>query len=162
MYNLQGRIPNFPKTSSTPGKKWDVSLFKGLSKFCFLRALMILTSHIRSISTKTTLITSHYTSYMNYPKYFFWSTALAATSRLGCLKDGRIRVITDFRELNKAIVRHPWPMPHISDMLENIGKYTYATCLDLSMGYYHLRTTSSQMENVHWRIHANNQMGPRS
>jgi hypothetical protein len=86
---------------------------------------------------------------MNYPKYFFWITALAATSRLGCLKDGCTRIITDFRELNKAIVRHPWPMPHISDMLENIGKYTYATCLDLSMGYYHLRTTSSQMENVH-------------
>jgi hypothetical protein len=110
---------------------------------------MLLISPIRSISTKTKLITSHYTSYMNYPKYFFWITALAATSRLGCLKDGCTRIITDFRELNKAIVRHPWPMPHISDMLENIGKYTYATCLDLSMGYYHLRTTSSQMENVH-------------
>jgi hypothetical protein len=61
-------------------------------------------------------------------------------------KDGRIRFITDFQELNKAIVRHPWPMPHISDMLENIGKYTYATCLDLSMGYYHLRLSAAASE----------------
>jgi hypothetical protein len=29
-------------------------------------------------------------------------------------------------------------MPHISDMIEHMGKYTYATCLDLSMSYYHL------------------------
>ena len=29
-------------------------------------------------------------------------------------------------------------MPHISDMIENIGRYTYATCLDLIMGYYQL------------------------
>ncbi len=58
-------------------------------------------------------------------------------------KDGRIRFITDYRELNKAIVRHPWPMPHISDMIENIGKYKYATCLDLSMGYYHLKLSEA-------------------
>jgi len=53
-------------------------------------------------------------------------------------KDGRIRFITDYRMLNKEVIRHPWPMPHISDLIENIGQYTYATCLDLSMGYYHL------------------------
>jgi transposase InsO family protein len=58
-------------------------------------------------------------------------------------KDGRIRYITDYRMLNKVVIRHPWPMPHISDMTENIGRYTYATCLDLSMGYYHLELSES-------------------
>jgi Reverse transcriptase (RNA-dependent DNA polymerase) len=28
-------------------------------------------------------------------------------------------------------------MPHIIDMLNDIGSYTYVTALDLSMGYYH-------------------------
>ena len=28
-------------------------------------------------------------------------------------------------------------MPHIIDMLNDIGAYTYVTALDLSMGYYH-------------------------
>ena len=61
-------------------------------------------------------------------------------------KDGRVRVITDFRELNKAIIRRPWPMPHIADMIQDIGKYSHVTALDLSMGYYHLRLTEELSE----------------
>ena len=53
-------------------------------------------------------------------------------------KDGRVRFITDFRELNKAIQRRPWPMPHITDLLQDIGQYKFVTALDLSMGYYHM------------------------
>jgi len=52
-------------------------------------------------------------------------------------KDNRVRVITDYRELNKRIKRKPWPMPHITDMLQDIGNYTYVTAIDLSMGFYH-------------------------
>lgn len=54
-------------------------------------------------------------------------------------KDDRVRFITDYRELNKRIRRKPWPMPHIADMLQDIGKYKHVTALDLSMGYYHFR-----------------------
>ena len=54
-------------------------------------------------------------------------------------KDGRVRFITDYRELNKSIRRKPWPMPHITDLIQDIGAYTYVTAIDLSMGYYHLR-----------------------
>jgi hypothetical protein len=52
-------------------------------------------------------------------------------------KDGRVRFITDFRQLNKWIQRRPWPMPHISDLIQDIGRYKYVTAVDLSMGYYH-------------------------
>ena len=54
-------------------------------------------------------------------------------------KDGRVHFITDYRELNKSIRRKPWPMPHITDLIQDIGAYTYVTAIDLSMGYYHLR-----------------------
>ena len=50
-------------------------------------------------------------------------------------KDGRVRFITDYRELNKRIRRKPWPMPHIADLIQDVGPYTYVTALDLSMGY---------------------------
>jgi len=52
-------------------------------------------------------------------------------------KDGRVRFLTDYRRLNRAIRRKPWPMPHILDMIQDIGAFTYVTALDLSMGYYH-------------------------
>ena len=54
-------------------------------------------------------------------------------------KDNTARFITDYRELNKRIRRKPWPMPHITDLLQDVGQYKYVTALDLSMGYYHFR-----------------------
>ncbi len=55
-------------------------------------------------------------------------------------KDGRVvRTISDFQELNKHIVRKPYPIPKISTMLQELECFTYATALDLNMGYYTIR-----------------------
>jgi len=54
-------------------------------------------------------------------------------------KDGTVRFITDCREVNRRIVRKPWPMPHIADLLQDIGRHSYASALDLSMGCYHFK-----------------------
>jgi hypothetical protein len=53
-------------------------------------------------------------------------------------KDGRVRILTDFRRLNALIKRKPFPLPKISDLLQKLTGFTYATALDLSMGYYHI------------------------
>ena len=50
-------------------------------------------------------------------------------------KDSTVRTISDFRELNKRIVRKPYPIPKISTMLQELEGFTYATALDLNMGY---------------------------
>ena len=54
-------------------------------------------------------------------------------------KDGKVRFITDYRELNKCIQRKPWPMPHVTDLIQDVGSYTHMTAIDLSMAYYHMR-----------------------
>ena len=54
-------------------------------------------------------------------------------------KDGTIRIITDYRKLNAQLNRKPWPIPHVMDLIQDIGHYTYAMALDLSMGYYHCK-----------------------
>ena len=51
-------------------------------------------------------------------------------------KNKEIRVVSDFRKLNDAIKRHPWPMPTIQDMLHQCGSMTFSTALDLIMSYY--------------------------
>ncbi len=51
-------------------------------------------------------------------------------------KDLTVRTISDFRELNKRIVRKPYPIPKISTTLQELEGFTYATALDLNMGYY--------------------------
>jgi hypothetical protein len=54
-------------------------------------------------------------------------------------KDSTVRTISDFRELNKRIVRKPYPIPKISTILQELEGFTYATALDLNMGYYTIR-----------------------
>jgi hypothetical protein len=45
----------------------------------------------------------------------------------------------NFRELNKRIVRKPYPIPKISTTPQELEGFTYATTLDLYMGYYTIR-----------------------
>ena len=56
-------------------------------------------------------------------------------------KDGTVRFISDFRELNKRIKRKPFPIPKIQDLLLKLEGFTYASSLDLNMGYYHIQLT---------------------
>ena len=53
-------------------------------------------------------------------------------------KNKTIRVLTDFRQLNQQIVRKPYPLPKINNMLQKLEDFRYATSLDLNMGYYHI------------------------
>jgi hypothetical protein len=45
-------------------------------------------------------------------------------------------MLFDFWEVNKRLVRKPFPIPKISTVLQELEGFTYATALDLNMGYY--------------------------
>ena len=48
----------------------------------------------------------------------------------------RVRWVSDFRNLNEMIVRKPFPMPKISDILIERQEYSHYTKIDLSMMFY--------------------------
>lgn len=54
-------------------------------------------------------------------------------------KDQTVRVVSDFRRLNAMLVRKPFPLPKISTTLMQLQGFTFATALDLNMGYYTIR-----------------------
>ena len=56
--------------------------------------------------------------------------------------DQTVRFVSDFREVNKRIVRKPFPIPKISTIMQELEGFTFATSLDLNMGYYHIRLDS--------------------
>jgi hypothetical protein len=56
-----------------------------------------------------------------------------------------VRTITNFRELNKRVVRRPYPIPKTTTLQELEG-FTYATALDLNMGYYPIRLDPRAVE----------------
>jgi hypothetical protein len=57
-----------------------------------------------------------------------------------------VRTIANFRELNKGIVRRPYPIPKISTTLQELEGFTYAMALDLNMGYYTIRLDPRAVE----------------
>ncbi len=69
-------------------------------------------------------------------------------------KDSTVRTISDFTELNKCIVRKPYPIPKISAMLQELEGFTYATALDLNMGYYTIRLdpAACSIRDVYYHI----------
>ncbi len=54
-------------------------------------------------------------------------------------KDKTICFLSDFWEVNKRLVRKSFPIPKISTVLQEIKGFSYATALDLNMGYYTIR-----------------------
>ena len=51
-------------------------------------------------------------------------------------KDGRIRIVSDYRKVNKLIKRKAKNLPNIMDTLMSLVSFQYVTCIDLNMGYY--------------------------
>jgi hypothetical protein len=59
---------------------------------------------------------------------------------------GTVRFLSDLRELNKRVIRKPYPLPKISTVLQELEGFQYATALDLNMGYYTLRLDLATQE----------------
>ena len=54
-------------------------------------------------------------------------------------KHATVRFISDFRYLNKCLIRIPYPIPKIADVLQKLEGIQIVTLLDLNMGYYTVR-----------------------
>jgi hypothetical protein len=50
-----------------------------------------------------------------------------------------VHFISDFREVNKRLVRKPFTIPKISTVLQELERFTFSTAIDLNLGYYTIR-----------------------
>jgi hypothetical protein len=50
-----------------------------------------------------------------------------------------VHFLRNFWEINKRLIRKPFPIPKIGTVLQKLEGFTFAMALDLSMGYYTIR-----------------------
>ncbi len=63
----------------------------------------------------------------------------ASPSFIMPIKNRTICFLSNLGEVNKRLIRKPFPIPKISTVLQELEGLTFATALDLNMGYYTIR-----------------------
>jgi hypothetical protein len=66
-------------------------------------------------------------------------------------KDGSLRMVQDYRYLNKITIKNRYPLPRIDDLLDSISRMKYFTSLDLTSGYYQIRITEEDVPKTAFR-----------
>ena len=60
----------------------------------------------------------------------------------------------DYRKLNAVTLGDPYPLPHVKDLINDIGKAKYITTLDLTKGYHQvLMETNSKLKKLLLLLH---------
>jgi hypothetical protein len=54
-------------------------------------------------------------------------------------KDRTVCFLSNIWEVNKRLVRKPFPIPKIRRVLQELEGLSFATALDLNMGYYTIK-----------------------
>ena len=63
-------------------------------------------------------------------------------------KDGTHRFCIDYRDLNAVTKADTYPLPHINDLLDQLGKSHYFSTLDLASGYWQIRVHPDSCEKT--------------
>nr|KAG5692734.1 hypothetical protein BaRGS_033845 [Batillaria attramentaria] len=63
-----------------------------------------------------------------------WASNIVLARR----KDGRIRLCTDFRQLNNRTAKDSYALPRVEEILDCLGGSSYFSVLDMKSGYYQI------------------------
>lgn len=63
-------------------------------------------------------------------------------------KDGTLRLVIDYRRLNKMIKQDAYPLPHIDELLDAVGGATVFSTLDCTSGYHQLPLNPEHAERT--------------
>lgn len=66
-------------------------------------------------------------------------------------KDGSLRMVIDYRALNKITIKNRYPLPRIDDLLDQLKEAKFFSSLDLLSGYYQVPLHESDIPKTAFR-----------
>ncbi|CAB4038014.1 Retrovirus-related Pol poly from transposon [Paramuricea clavata] len=73
-----------------------------------------------------------------------WSSPIVLVRK----KDGTWRFCIDFRKLNDVTVKDAFPLPQVTDLMDNLAGHQYFSTLDLASGYWQVPVYESSQEKT--------------
>lgn len=70
--------------------------------------------------------------------------------------DGSIRLVVDYRQVNKLTQSDRYPLPCIDELLNSVSKAKYLTTLDLSQGYHQWLSMKRLSQRQRSLLHSGN------
>lgn len=62
-----------------------------------------------------------------------------------------MRLVIDYRGLNKITLKDDYPIPRIHDLIDRLGKAEWFSKLDLTAGYYQVQVTEADQWKTTFR-----------
>ena len=78
-----------------------------------------------------------------------WASHVTLVSK----KEGSIRLCVDYPELNKLTKKNVYPLPRIDYTLNNVGKCSFFSTVDLKTSYYQIPVATEDQEETAFISH---------
>lgn len=62
------------------------------------------------------------------------------------------RLVIDYRKLNEKTIEDKYPLPRIDEILENLGRCTYFSTLDLAQGFHQIEMSPESIEKTAFSV----------
>ncbi|RDX83649.1 hypothetical protein CR513_35416, partial [Mucuna pruriens] len=96
---------------------------------------------LRRMSPDTSLKSKKFLTVAKYPQ---WVANIVLVPK----KNGKVRICVDYRELNRAIPKDDFPLPHINVLVDNTTKHSCFSFMDGFSRYYQIRMAPEDMEKT--------------
>jgi hypothetical protein len=78
-----------------------------------------------------------------------WNSPLLVVPKKGeASGEKKWRLVVDFRNLNEKTVGDAYPLPDITEILDQLGKSEYFSCLDVVIGYHQIELREEDKEKT--------------